>query len=101
MFVGALRIEIYIPDCQSLKAKRSVVRKLIQRIKSKYNVSIAEIDNHDIWQRATVAISHVSTSENLTRELLSRVLENAIEHTHEAEVIEHDLSVFELDRGVV
>jgi uncharacterized protein len=59
MVVGVLRLELLLHDNHSLKGKRSVVRTIKARVQNKFNVSIAECDDHDLWQRATLGVSQV------------------------------------------
>ena len=63
MTVGVLRLTLFIPENHSLKGKRSVLRTIKARVRNKFNVSIAEADDHDMWQRATLGISQVGTDE--------------------------------------
>ena len=52
--------DLRIPGCSSLKEKRNVVKALTGSLRSKFNVSVAEVDHHDLWQRTTIAVSAVS-----------------------------------------
>jgi len=61
MIVGTLEIEIFIPWSRSLKDKRSVIKSLQDRIKARFNVSIAEINYQDKWQRSLIGISLVNS----------------------------------------
>jgi uncharacterized protein len=63
MVVGVLRLEILLPDNHSLKGKRSVLRAIKQRVQNKFNVSIAECDEHDHWQRAILGVSQVGSEQ--------------------------------------
>jgi uncharacterized protein YlxP (DUF503 family) len=62
MVVGLLTIELFIPGAQSLKEKRMVLRRLKDRVK-KFNVSVSEVEHHDLWQRAGLAVVTVSTDQ--------------------------------------
>jgi uncharacterized protein YlxP (DUF503 family) len=63
MVVGVLRLELLLHDNHSLKGKRSVLRTIKARVQNKFNVSIAECDDHDLWQRATLGVSQVGSDE--------------------------------------
>lgn len=70
MFVGTLRVEVHIPGATSLKDKRQVVKGMIQKVQRRFNVSIAELDNADLWQRAVIGVAVVGSSrEHLERQL--------------------------------
>jgi uncharacterized protein len=61
--VGVLRLELLLPENHSLKGKRSVLRTIKARVQNKFNVSIAECDDHDLWQRAMLGVSQVGSDE--------------------------------------
>jgi uncharacterized protein YlxP (DUF503 family) len=63
MVVGVLRLALLLPENHSLKGKRSVLRTIKARVQNKFNVSIAECEDHDLWQRATLGISQVGADE--------------------------------------
>lgn len=63
MVVGVLRLELLLPENHSLKGKRSVLRAIKSRVKNKFNVSIAECEDHDLWQRATLGVSQVGADQ--------------------------------------
>jgi uncharacterized protein YlxP (DUF503 family) len=60
MVVGLLSVELYLPGSRSLKEKRMVLRAVKDRLK-KFNISVAEVEHHDLWQRAGLAVVAVST----------------------------------------
>jgi hypothetical protein len=61
--VGVLRLTLFIHENHSLKGKRSVLRRIKARVREKFNVSIAECGDHDMWQRAMLGIAQVGTDE--------------------------------------
>lgn len=73
MLIGALQVELYIPGSQSLKEKRFVLKSIKTKIRNRFNVSVAEVDQQDKWQRATLGISCVSNDRRLIDEILSKV----------------------------
>jgi hypothetical protein len=69
MVVAVLSIELHIPHSHSLKEKRMVLRRVKDRLQ-KFNVAVAEVEHHDLWQRAGLAVVAVSTTtEHVEREL--------------------------------
>ena len=62
MTVGLLSVELHVPGAQSLKDKRMVLRRVKDRLK-KFNVAVSEVDHHELWQRAALAIVTVSTDQ--------------------------------------
>lgn len=72
MHVAALRVTIRIPASTSLKAKRSVVRHLVEASRQRFGVSAAEVDEHDRWQLAVLGFSTVASSARHATDLLDR-----------------------------
>ena len=62
MFVGVARLTLQIPDSGSLKSKRQVLRRVTDRVKARFNVAVAEVEDQDLWQRATLALAVVGTT---------------------------------------
>jgi len=87
MFVGVVRIELHIPGASSLKAKRSVVRGLKERIRQRVHAAVAEVDHQDLWQRATLGVAVVSGESRQVGEMLQSV-RDLVHGTPEAEVID-------------
>lgn len=73
MYVGALRIEIHIPSTRSLKAKRSVVKHLVETSRQRFGVSASEVAHHDLWQRAGLGFCVVAPSAAHAQHLLDQV----------------------------
>ena len=74
MVVATVRAEVHIPDSNSLKAKRSVIVSLKSRIRSKFNVSVAEVDHLDLWQRSSIGVAFVTNDRRFADEVLSKVV---------------------------
>ncbi len=87
MFVGIVRIELHIPGVSSLKAKRSVVRGLKDRIRQRVHAAVAEVDHQDLWQRATLGAAVVSGEGRQVGEMLQSI-RDLVNATPEAELID-------------
>jgi len=85
MVVGVLRLELRLPETHSLKGKRSVLRSIKSRVQQKFNVSIAECDDHDLWQRALLGVSQVGADQPHVDRCLREVV-SFIDDLHLAEV---------------
>ena len=92
MFVGLLTVEIFIPGSSSLKSKRYVVSSLKDRLRNKFNVSVAE-DANNLWQRTTVSIACVSNKKNHLQETMQKVKDLILQET-DFEVINHLVEIF-------
>ena len=75
MNVGVCKITLRLPENQSLKGKRRVVSSLCSRIRNKFNVSIAEVDDNDVWQKATLGVTCVSNNHRHADEVIDHVIQ--------------------------
>jgi len=97
MRAAALRVELHLPSSQSLKAKRAILRPVIEGIKRLGSFSVAEVDHHDRWQKAAVGIAIAARDgESLAMQIakLRRYLDTRLE----VEVI--DIHISELEDPV-
>lgn len=87
MVVGVIAWELHIDGCNSLKEKRAVLRSLKDRLRGRHNVSIAETDHQDTWQRAELAAAVVSSDRRKAQEMLSRI-NSAVESDFRVRIID-------------
>ncbi len=73
MFIGVARFELFIPEATSLKDKRHVLRSVTMTVTKKFNVSIAEVEYQNLWQRAAVGVTCVAESGGQCRKVLQEV----------------------------
>jgi len=92
MPIGLLTLEIHIPDAQSLKDKRQVVRSLKDRLRAHFNVAVAELDHQDLWQRALVGVVTLSGEEKHVQESLQHALAEA-ERILERSLVSHEIEI--------
>lgn len=75
MIVGICEIELSIPESHSLKDKRQILRSLLDNLKNKFNVSVAEVDKMDAWQLGTVGVAVVSNEKKFCDQVLNKVID--------------------------
>jgi uncharacterized protein YlxP (DUF503 family) len=75
MFVGIARIEYHVPGARSLKAKRHVLRKLIDRTRAKFKITVNEVDHQDLWQRTALGVAVVGGDGAHVERMLSQVMQ--------------------------
>lgn len=73
MVVGVITWQLSIPGCRSLKERRMVVKSVKDRIRSRFNVSVAETDHHDVWTRAELTVAVVARDRRFADSVLDRV----------------------------
>lgn len=96
MFVGMARFDFLIPAATSLKDKRQVVRRIIDSIRSKFHLSIAEVDFQDLRQRGAIGVSCVSNSSFHAKKVLHEV-DRFLFSQHAIELINAEIEVTTLD----
>jgi uncharacterized protein YlxP (DUF503 family) len=92
MIIGVCTIDLRIPGIDNLKGKRSIVRKIKDRVKNTFNVSIAEVENLDKLQRVGLGIALVSNESSYVHSTLSKVV-NFIDHMYVAEIIDYHIEM--------
>ena len=93
MPVGVLTLEIQIPYAHSLKEKRAVVLKIRDRLRARFNVAVAELDDQEAWQRATLGVVSISNSQALLESVFQQVLAES-EKVLGEDVANHTLDFF-------
>ncbi|SRR6266568_8594133 len=73
MFIGVLRLTLHLPAPGSLKSKRHLLRSAIDRVKARFNVSIAEVAENDLWQRSVLGVTAVGNDHAFVNESLDKV----------------------------
>lgn len=92
MTVGVARITFYIPGVMSLKAKRKVVKSIIERSKHRFNVSVAEVDDQNLYQKATIAVAVVGNEGREMNSLLDRII-RFMESLGLGEILSHEIEL--------
>ncbi|WP_066634512.1 DUF503 domain-containing protein [Desulfolucanica intricata] len=92
MLIGAMSVDLFIGEAASLKDKRRYLKSIIERIKSRFNVSIAEVDQQELWQRSTLGVSCVSNERVHVDKMLSSVI-NFIEAQDSVEIINYNYEI--------
>jgi len=93
MTIGALMVRLRLPENQSLKGKRQIVKSITTRVQNKFNVSIAEVEDQEFWQLATLGIACVSNGTRHTNEILSKVMDFINNIRGDAEVLDYQIEI--------
>lgn len=93
MNVGVCKVKLRLPDNLSLKGKRQVVKSITARLKNKFNVSVAEIEDNDLWQLATIGICFVSNDKRFTNEVLSKAVELVVHSQGDYEMLDYEIEI--------
>jgi uncharacterized protein len=74
MTVGVARITLFLPESHSLKEKRMVLRRIKDRVRDKFNAAIAEVGEHDLWQRGSLGLAVVGSDRRFVESALDEVV---------------------------
>jgi uncharacterized protein YlxP (DUF503 family) len=93
MNVGTCRVQLRFPENLSLKGKRQIVKSITTRLRSKFNVSVAEVEDNDLWQLATLGIACVSNNKRYTNEVLSKAVNFITNGRFELEIVDYEIEI--------
>ena len=91
MIIGCLVLEIYLPYSHSLKEKRKRLKRLHDRLKSRHNVAVSELDFQDKWQRSRIGMVTLNSQKRVIEKTLNQIVRD-IEETIDGEVLNVDIS---------
>ena len=93
MIIGVCRVTLRLPENSSLKGKRQLVRSLTTRLHNKFDVAVAEVDDNDLWQIATLGVTCVSNDGAHAHEMLERVVTFIQQTRLDAELLDYEVEV--------
>lgn len=92
MVVGTMTLELHLPASDSLKAKRSVLNRVKERVRSGFNASVAEVAHQDLWQRATLGVAVVGSAPGVLDNVLRDIL-RAVEREDRLQVLDFQIRI--------
>ena len=95
MVVGICCLDLRISENNSLKGKRHILKRIIERVKHKFNVSIAEVGNHDLWQSSKIGFCMVGNDKRFINSALDKII-YFIEEINIAEITKSDFEIINL-----
>jgi uncharacterized protein YlxP (DUF503 family) len=95
MVVGCGRIVLRIHDCRSLKEKRRVVKAVIARVQNRFNASVAEIEDNDVYQRAVIGVAVAGNAAGVVDAKIEKILD-LIEGLGLAELVDSEMEIIHL-----
>jgi len=92
MIVGLLTLDLHIPESNSLKSKRLVIKSLKDRVKNKFNVSISEVDAQNLWQRSVIGVACVANETKIINQIFEKI-RTIVLNTHSVELIDSTMEM--------
>jgi uncharacterized protein YlxP (DUF503 family) len=93
MHIGICKIKFRLPENETLKGKRQVVKSIIARVQNKFSVCVAEIDDNDAWQLASIGVACISNDSRHANEILSHVVDYINESRLEIEMLDYQIEL--------
>ena len=97
MVVAVAQLTLFIPENNSLKGKRKVVKSLIEKVRHRFEASVAEVDDNDLWQKATLGVALVGNDARLLTTRLDQI-STFIENQHLAEIVDSHVELCYLEK---
>lgn len=94
MIIGACIVDLHLPGNGSLKGKRSILKPLLSRLRKEFNLAAAEVNYHDVWQSAQIALVSVSTDAGHVQGLLERAVRWIEKQRPDLSVVDWRIEVF-------
>jgi hypothetical protein len=91
--VGICQIKLRLPENSSLKGKRRVIKSIVTLVQNKFNVSVAEVEDQDAWQIATLGVSCISNNSQHTNEVLSKVVNFVDSGRFDVELLDYEIEI--------
>ena len=91
MIVGTMTLELHFPAADSLKAKRCVLNRVKERVRS-FHAAVAEVDHQDLWQRATLGIAVVGSAPGVLDQVLRDIL-RAVEREDRLQILDAQIRI--------
>ncbi len=94
LVVGVGLMKLLVHNSNSLKAKRKIVKSILGRVRSKFDVSIAEVDHQDKWRLCSIGFSVVSNDRGVVHNMLETIIDH-VERLHLAEVVDFKIEILD------
>jgi uncharacterized protein YlxP (DUF503 family) len=96
MNVGVGKVSLRIPENMDLKGKRQVLKSIISRVRNKFDVAVAEVDNNDMWQLATIGVCCISNNKRHSNEVLSKVVSFIENSRFDVEILDYSIEIIDI-----
>jgi len=93
MNVGVCRLRLRLPQNLSLKGKRRILKSITTRVGSKFNVAVAEVDDEDLWQLATLGICYISNNSRHANQVMSKIMDFIEKSRFDIEILDYEIEI--------
>jgi uncharacterized protein YlxP (DUF503 family) len=96
MNIGVCKVSLRLPENMSLKGKRQVIKSITSRVRNKFDVAVAEVDDNENWHLATVGVCCISNNKRHSNQVLSRVFNFISSARFEAEILDYEIEIIDV-----
>ena len=96
MNVGVGSVNLRIPENMDLKGKRQVLKSIISRVRNKFDVAVAEVDDNDMWQLAAIGFCCISNNKRHSNEVLSKVVSFIENSRFDVEILDYSIEIIDI-----
>ena len=96
MNVGVGKVSLRIPENMDLKGKRQVLKSIMGRVRGRFDVAVAEVDDNDMWQAATIGICCISNNKRHSNEVISRVVRFIESSRFDVEILDYSIEIIDI-----
>ena len=93
MIVGVCKIKLRLPQNTSLKGKRRVLKSIINQLKNRFNIAVAEVEDNDLWQAATLGICAIGNDSRFVNEVLSKAVNFVADGRFDIEMLDYETEI--------
>jgi uncharacterized protein YlxP (DUF503 family) len=93
MIVGVCKIKLRIAENMSLKGKRRVLKSIVSQLGNKFNIAVAEVDDNQLWQIATIGVCSISNNSRHITEMFANLMNFIIAGRFEVEILDYETEI--------
>ena len=96
MNVGVGKVNVRIPENMDLKGKRQVLKSIMGRVRGRFDVAVAEVDDNDMWQAATIGVCCISNNKRHSNEVISKVIHFIESSRFDVEILDYSIEIIDI-----
>jgi uncharacterized protein YlxP (DUF503 family) len=96
MNVGVAKVSLRLPENMSLKGKRQVIKSITGRVRQRFEVAVAEVDDNDAWQLATIGLCCISNDRRHSNQVISRAVDFIVNGHFDVEVLDYETEIIDI-----
>jgi uncharacterized protein YlxP (DUF503 family) len=96
MNIGVAKVSLRLPENMSLKGKRGVLKSITSRVRNRFDVAVAEVDENDAWQLAIIGLCCISNDRRHSNQVISRAVDFIVNGHFDIEVLDYETEIIDI-----